>query len=324
MVSGKSIFRLLCAVFFVVLLAQADDGSGTDAFCERAQSEFNSLLRLCKSDRVGYWRQRSDDAIQRYVAKSKELDATSKYLGRQSNGKELQEVFAFDYLNRVHELQLSETTRLVEDLGRELLNDRLTARLVPRIEHVEAQFATLRGKPQSEGVLQNSYGRFVELQRSVARIEAETPVKETFSFQPKDNAFASEPIKTVVYTIHDWNAALTRVGELERQLQPIQDTLQTARFFSPKDPIPWLPVITQLTFLMVATAGWIKSYHSDTAFWAIGILVALSMLISVFLVFYSDETLLNILRQSILPGIFILYWIGKSNNWFRRARKTGA
>lgn len=302
-------------VVFAAFLAHGDDGSGTTAFCERVRSDFNSLLRLCKSDRIPYWQQRLNDTYEKSFAKSKELQATSEMLGRQPNGKELQQIFAFDYLNQINELQLNETARLIEDLGRELLNDRIASQLMPRMKNVEAQFTALEGKQQSESV-QNSYRRLLELKRSMSRLEADAPVKETFSFEPRANAFDSTPIKTVVYTIHDWNASLAKVDELEKQLQPIQDTLFTARLFSPKDPIPWLPVITQLTFLLAAIPGWIKSYHSETALWTIGALVVLSMMLSVFLVFYSDETLLNILRQSVVPGLFILYWIGKRNNWF--------
>jgi len=308
-------------MIFVVLLARGDDGSGADAFCERARSDFNSLLRLCKSERSDYWKQRSNGAFERYVAKSKELQATSEMLRHEPDAKQLEQIFAYRYLNEIHELQLNDTTRLVEDLGRELLNDRAATQLMPKMKDIEAQFTLLQGKPQTE-IVHHSYNVFLQLQRSVASLEADTRVKDTFTFEPKANAYSSGPIKTVVYTIHDWNAALARVDELKQQLQPIQDSIQTARFFSPKDPIPWLPVITQITFLMVAMAGWIRSYHSDKAFVTIGILVLSSMFLSVFLVFYSEETLLNILRQSILPGAFILYWIAKSKNWFRRAALT--
>ena len=69
---------------------------------------------------------------------------------------------------------------------------------------------------------------------------------------------------------------------------------------------------------MVAVAGWIKEYQNDKAYRPIGLLVACSMLFSVFLVFFSKETLLNILIQSFVPGLFILHWIAKSKNWYHR------
>jgi hypothetical protein len=314
-------FQLFGWIFFAILLALADDGSGAGAFCERARSDFNGLLRLCKTERADYWRQRSNDAVERSLAKSKELQATSEMLGRQPNGKQLQQVFAFDYLNDIREFELNETTALIEDLGRELLNDRIASQLMPKITNIEQQFTSLRGKPSTESV-QRSYIAFLQLRRSVATLETDAPVKYAFSFQPKADAYASEPIKTIVYTIHDWNAAFAKVDEITQQLLPIQDSIQTARFFIPKDPLPWLPLITQTTFLMVAMAGWIRTYHSDKAFVTIGSLVITSMLLSVFLVFYSDETLLNILRQSILPGLFIMYWIAKSKNWLPRMKRN--
>jgi hypothetical protein len=308
-------------LFFIVLLARSDDGRGAEAFCERARSDFNRLLQLCESNRTGYWNQRSREAIEKYNAKSKELQATSEILRHEPNAKELEGVFAFDYLNQINEVQLDESTTLVEDLGQELLNDRVTIQLMPKVKDIEAQFAALQGNTQAESV-QNSYADFLQLERSITRLKVDAPVKEAFVFEPKANAYSSEPIKSVVYNIHDWKAAFLRVDEFEKKLQPIQDKLHTARFFSPKDPIPWLPAVTQLTFLMVAIAGWIKSYHSEKAFRTIGLLVVTSMLLSVVLVFYSKETLFNILVQSVIPGGFILYWIGKNNHWFHRTVAT--
>jgi hypothetical protein len=238
-------------------------------------------------------------------------------LGRQPNGKELQQVFAFDYLNETNELQLDETTRLVEDLGRELVTDRVSAKLTPALRDIDAQFTAMGGKPQSDS-LQRSYIAFLELKRQVAQLESDAPVKESFTFEPRANAHATDPIKSAVYTVHDWNATLARVDDLGKRLQPIQDSLQTARLFSPKDPIPWLPVVTQITFLMVAMAGWIKGYHNEKGLWTIGTLVVGSMILSVFLVFYSKETLINILCQSFAPGGFILYWLAKNKGWLGR------
>ncbi len=68
--------------------------------------------------------------------------------------------------------------------------------------------------------------------------------------------------------------------------------------------------------------GWVKSYHDDTAFWAIGVLVLCSMGLSVFLVFYSKETWWNIVRQSLIPGLFIVYWIAKNRGWIGRSKPT--
>ena len=304
-------------MLFAVLSARSDDGSGTNAFCERARSEFNGLIRQCKGERAAYWQQRYVDQFDKYIAKSNELSKTSDMLGHEPNGKLLQQVFAYDYLNTVNELQLDEATRLVEELGRELVMDRVSTQLSPALREIDTQFAAMEGKPQSDS-LQRSYIAFLELKRQVAHLESEAPVKESFTFEPKASAFASNPIKSVVYTIHDWNAALAKIDDLKRQLQPIQDSLQTARLFSPKDPIPWLPVVTQITFLMVAMAGWIKSYHDEKALLTIGVLVVSSMILSVFLVFYSRETLMNILCQSFVPGGFILYWLAKNKGWIGR------
>ena len=190
--------------------------------------EFNSLLRLCKSERTGYWNQRSTDALKKYNAKSKELQATSEILGREPNAKELQQTFAFKYVNEINEVNLDETTPLVEDLGRELLNDRVASLLMPKVKDIEGQFATFQGKTQTHSV-QQSYADFLQLKRRMDRLEADAPLKETYIFEPKAKAYSSEPIKRVVYTIHDWDAALAKVDELKQQLQPIQDNLQIAR-----------------------------------------------------------------------------------------------
>lgn len=312
MINRKTAFRFLVLAFLVVPWARGDDGNA--AFCERARAEFNSLLRLCRTERKAYWNQRSSDAIARYNQKSWQLQSTSEFLGRQTNGKELKGIFAFEYLNQLNELQLNEATGLVEDLGHELVNDRFASQLEPKLKNAEAQFAALQGNTQPESV-RSAYTHFLDLKREVARLEADAPIKESFTFEPRPYPFSSTPTKPAVYTIHDWNSVLAKVDELDQQFQQIQDTLQTLRFFAPKDPNYWVTLMTQLTFLMAAIPGWVKSYLSDKPSWPIIIFVVSSMLVSGFLVLYSAETFLNILRQSILPSFFVLYWIARRRGW---------
>jgi hypothetical protein len=98
-------------IFFISFLARGDDGSGVSSFCARSRSDFDDLVRLSGGERQKYWRQRADDAAEHLVAQSKELQATSELLSHQPNAKELQQVFAFDYLNETYETQLEDTTR---------------------------------------------------------------------------------------------------------------------------------------------------------------------------------------------------------------------
>jgi hypothetical protein len=168
----------------------------------------------------------------------------------------------------------------------------------------------------------------LEVKRLLASAEHDMPVKHKFVFAPKSYAFSTTPDKVVEFVIHDWRAALSTLDGYRPRLASIHDTIEVERFFAPKDPLPWLPIITQLTFLLVAIAGWVKSYHGPS-YRAIALLVIVSMLLSIFLVFFSGETFWNIARQSVIPGIFILYWVGKEKNWWgwlkglvRRIRKT--
>jgi hypothetical protein len=94
----------------------------------------------------------------------------------------------------------------------------------------------------------------MKLKQEASELEAAAPVKEKYIFEPKANAFSTEPSKTVEYTMHDWKAAMNKVDELVGQLTPIQDNLHAALFFAPKDPAAWLTVTAQLSFLLVAVA----------------------------------------------------------------------
>jgi len=307
------------ALLLAVVAAWSDSGDGAKEFCDKAISEYNSLVSLCRPERANYWQGRYDDTVKRYNEKSAELNQTSEMLGRQPNGKELQEVYAYDYLNEINQLQLDQTTALVEDLGRELVNDKINREIMPAVRRLDPQFAALQGKPHAE-YLESAYTAFLDFKRRINDLEAAVPLKETYLFEPKANAYATEPIKRQTFEIHDWPAAFAQVDVLRGRLQAIQDSVQTALFFTPKDPIPWLPVATQPTVLLVSMAGWVKSYHDDTAFWAIGLLVLCSMGISVFLVFYSKETWWNIARQSVIPGLFIVYWMAKYKGWVGKSK----
>jgi len=304
---------LLCLCSFG--FCQLSDDESIRRFCGTADAEFQKLRPSCRKGRQDYWDTRAQAAIDKYIEKGKELEATSELLKRQPNGAELTKVFAFRYLNELHEVQLATKTALVEDLGRELLNDTANERLTPVFREIEGRFALLR-KKNSDDALRRAYTAFLELKRAADRLETEVPVKEAFTFEPKANAYATTPEKVITYQIHDWSAGISKVDPILGQTQRIRDTIDSTLFFLPKDPIPWLPVVTQITFLLVAMGGWVKSYHGN-AYLAIGVLVIPSMLASIFLVFYSDETLWNIARQSLVPGLFILYWIAHQKGWLK-------
>jgi hypothetical protein len=306
---------LTLLVLLGIGMAPADDGVSADAFSEQAKSEFNSLLRSAAPDRRGFWQSRYQKAFETFLAKSRELQSTSEMLSRQTNGKELTSVFAYEYLNTIRELQLKQNTMLVEDLGRELLNAKADRQIIPLVASIEAQIAAMAGKPEHRN-LQGTIVSFRESKRAISGLEGSTPIKARYLFEPRANAYASPERKTE-YIIHDWNASILAVDQLLPSLQSIEDQLKSASFFDPKDPLPWLPLLTQITFLFVAMGGWIKSYHSDKAFLTIGLLVIPSMFASVVLVLYSQDTFLNIARQSLVPGGFILFWIAKNKKWFK-------
>jgi hypothetical protein len=324
MLPVKSAFRFWICVFFIVaaIFARGDDGSGTEAFCDQARTEFKNLLPLARNERHDYWQQRYGDTFIKVDAKRKQLNLTAELIAKDPDAEKLKGVFAYDYLNEMHEVELDETTKLVEDLGRELLQDRISARLTPALTQVDAQFATLKGKTPTDS-LQKAYTTLLELRRRATQIDSEAPVKETFDFEPTA-PYASEPLKKKIYTIHDWNGALAKVDDLAQQLRPIQDSLEASRFFSPKDPAPWITIFAQIVFLAVAIAGWIKSYHDEVPLRTIAVLVVVSIFASIFLIFYSKETIWNVLRQALVPSLFILSWVARKKGWIRGRKSSGA
>jgi hypothetical protein len=325
MLAVKSAFRFWICTFILMnaIVARGDDGSGTDAFCDRARTEFDQLLRLSRNERRAYWQQRYGETIDKFSAKSKELNLTAEMIAKEPDAEKLKGVFAFDYLNEMRELELDETTKLVEDLGHEILQDRISVRLTPALTEADAQFTTLKGKAQTDN-LQRAYTALLDLKRRAAQIDSAAPAKETFDFEPMANAYASEPIKKKVYVIHDWNAALAKVDDLAQQLGPIQDSVEAARFFSPKDPSPWITIFAQIVFLAVAIPGWIKSYHEKVPLRTVAVLVVVSIFASVFLIFYSKETIWNVLRQALVPSGFILYWVARKKGWIRGRKSSSA
>ncbi len=312
----------ITALFSLTSPALSQDSDAIASFCGNARSYFTTLEQRARAERKAYWDQRLNDGDARIQAKFDELRNEEEQLKNQPVWSQYQYIFAFKFLNETAEVRLDVSTRLVEELGKELLDDRVASTLTPAIVQADAQFKALAQKNPPESV-QRSYGDLLKIERDVAAIHNGIGIRQSYKFMPRDNAYATEPSRTVIYEIHDWDAALKRVDDLRQRLTPVQDTLRTVAFFTPKDPLPWLPVITQLTFLMVAMAGWVKSYHDETAYWLIGSLVAVSMILSVLLVFFSQDTMLNILRQSIIPGIFILYWIAKKNRWLARLKPKG-
>src|SRR5262245_27986360 len=126
---SERIVRAAAVLAVIPPVCWADDGTGADAFCQRETSEFNSLIRLCKPERVGYWQQRFQQTVVRFNAKSAELQQRHAILKAPGGPRDVGAVFEFTYLNEIREVKLSDDTALVEDLGRELVNDRAARRL---------------------------------------------------------------------------------------------------------------------------------------------------------------------------------------------------
>jgi hypothetical protein len=303
--------RLLLLLFggTFTIFCYAQEFEVVNRFCNDADSEFKLLLDRAPKERRVYWEaqhQQVDDAI---AAKQKQLQETADYIGRQPDGEHLKGVYAFTYLNELNETELTTKTKLVEDLGKELFEEQVKVELSPFIERLNSQFALLQKK--SAGVnIQNAYATFLEERRRVLNIGENLPIKISYTFEPKPYPFAS-PKKIVKFEVHDWFAAFDKVKKAKADFQPIEDAVESALLFTLKDPHPWITLLAQLGFLFIAIAASIKSYHGN-AYKTIGLLAASSVLASIVLIFYSDETIWNIARQSLIPGGFMIYWIIKS------------
>lgn len=316
----RFLYTILLIAILLGFTARVGAELNLDDFYQKAESEFQLLLALCPKDRASHWQERRSQALQAFIDKTNELQQVLKIIEKDPNREKIKQVFAFTYLNAVNEVQLETRTKLVEDLGRELLRNGVNEKLTSPLTGIEMELESLRSKSTRESLLK-AYSSLLEVKRFISRIEQDVPVKYKYVFMPKANAYSSAPERVVEYVIHDWPPALKNVDEYRARLVPIQDVIKSVRFFTPKDPLPWLSIAAQLSILLIAMGGWIKSYHGDS-YWAIGILVVPSMVLSVFLVFYSDETVWNIVGQSILPGLFILYWIARANKWWDRFRNV--
>ena len=140
----------LAAFGLAILACRADDGSLAPAFCEREISEFNSLLRLCKSERARYWQQRSEQTIERFNAEQKK--SQREYDSLKGQVEDVGAFLTYGYLNRINEVRLIENTALVEDLGRELLRDRAAARLSPALLDTGLQFQNFQNKKDGQSL----------------------------------------------------------------------------------------------------------------------------------------------------------------------------
>jgi hypothetical protein len=284
-------------------------------FRETAEREFDRLASKCPPDRIEQWRAKKSEAFDKIQDKFREMEGLKKSLQRLPNWKEMEEIFPFIYLNSISEIQFELYENLIQAFGEDLVRHKANTDIVPLIDKLERSITSMKNPASREAQLQN-LTTVLEARRLATRIGQEAPVMYVSKFSPRNSVF-STPYKNREFVIRDWAVTLAKLDELRAQLDHIEIAVSAEQSLQPKDPLPWLTIAIQMTYLLVAIGGWVKSYHGNS-FWAIAILVVPSMLVSVFMIFYSEETIWNILRQSVVPSLFILYWIGNERKWWSR------
>lgn len=272
-----------------------------------AEKDYKMLRTKLPSQRQDVWDHVDFRRTQERSEWIEQWKRTDQYLRSQSNGEELVRTRAFSFLREFGERQLRDATYLVEGVGAELLAGRLKQFVTPELGKLRTRLETLRSASQP-GQMTLLATELFDLQAETANLQQNPPVKERFQFAPPDSPYDRSPAVVGEFILHDWANALERADQLGSRLRSLDKNIAVQEFLRPRDPNALISLVLQLASLLIAVAGYMIRYTSNPSVSLVAILVICGMGLSLSLAFISSNTLLNIVTQSIVPGIFILWW----------------
>lgn len=266
-------------------------------------------------DRATFWLDEHSRRIQSEAQWTKDREELDQHLAT-ALGPSFGMIRPFRYLADIAELQLRNRTAVAEGVGAELLRTAVATRITPKLNHLQTKLLELR-KSDDAASLRPAATTLYTSRAEIAELTSTPPIRVSYTFAPPGSAYDTHPSARGDFVLHDWEAALRSVHEIEKRIIAADRDAEVRRFLTPRDPRSQVSLVLQIAFLLIAIAGYIVSFAEQPKLAVIASIVAGSMLLSLALVFYSDDTLLNLLVQSLLPGGFILWWAWKKR---RQAR----
>ena len=258
------------------------------------------------------WHRYYGKVMQDYIDKANELDDVKRLLEKSGYDEAIRVSFPFTFVNELTEVKLNGLTKLVNGVGRSIIEREISEKLTHLLKAIEKELDDISGI-KNISQLELIMSEFYDIERETIGLINNPDIKYKYTFEPKSSAYA-EPHLVREYIVFDWIKSINKVEFYRTRLLELRDKIIIKRKLNPKDPLPFITITLQIAVLLVSVPGYILRYTGKQPMGFIIALVATSIAISIILVFISPYTILNVFAQILVPGAFIYYWYFKNKN----------
>lgn len=296
----KKTYLLILFLLALNTYAQIPDSEYRD----RCDIEFQSLCKLLSKTDAENWKKKSRDIDVEYVKignKKQEEEESYKQINAEA-------IYAVQYLNSINNFLLPAKTKLVNSLADKVVKIKIEKSISLQIDSLDILFADYANTKKAIN-FEKIYHRFLNAKSNYININSERDTLFYTIYETKNNIYA-DPDSIDSYVVFNWKTRIEKFENLKKELDNISKEIKSKQFLIVKDPNPVIPLIFQFCTLLVVISNAVMSFGvKEKLSTIIFCLVILSLLTSMVLLFFSEDTLLNLGINVIVPGIaYIIYY----------------
>lgn len=310
----QKILLLVIFVFTLNTYAQLSDSEYRD----RCDIEFQSLCKLLPKKEVENWKRKSLDIDNEYIKignKIQQEEDTYKKINAEA-------IYAVQYLNSINNFLLPAKTKLVNSIADRVVKIKIEKTLSSQIDSLDLSFANYANTKKAVN-FEKAYHKFLNVKSKFLNIKSERDTLFYILYETKNNVYA-DPYSTDLYVVFNWKTRIENLIKLKKELEEISKEVTSKQFLIVKDPNPVIPLIFQFCTLLVVISNAAMNFgFKEKLNLIIFCLVIISLMTSMILLFFSEDTFLNLVINIIVPGVsYIVYYKLQKKKKVKTSDKT--
>jgi len=296
---------LLC----LINLCNAHSSSNAGDYSKNVEEYFLRLLPNLSWDSTRIWKHRLDTLNQR-VTQIIDEHKKIKHIYKEANAEG---VFAFKYLNAIRDYETFHLTILTNDLGETIWQQKYGL-IFDSLKQVTNDRLDEYSNTENAKDFFDELLKLRDLEKKVDSLKNEKYVKYKLVYAPTNNAYA-QPYKIETYVVYDWDKIYIESNNLIKSFNNLEGSIRNKEYLIVKDGNATLTLLFQVVTLLVLIIGLLKNYGFKVDFKILAIIITSSLIVSIYLMFNSKNTVMNILVNITVPSvIFLMYFLTKKRS----------
>lgn len=295
-------------IFIFISFDAISDDRELEGFYVELGKTYHFLLNELSDEEKIKWENENNKIIYKQQNYNEKYNFDVEYFKRHGNYESIKSILPYSYLNGINELKLNEKTELIERMGGDFIRKYYNNNVVVLLNSIESELINIENSNESLQLKSKLEG-YLKVSREIEYFLKNPIIKTTYEFAPMVSAYDSKPKVLKSYVLHDWEGTINKLSFYVKELEDIKDSFLSFNRLKPKDPIGFISIGTQMSILLVTVSGYMISYTKKPSIKVVFSLVFSSMALSLIMIFISSDTVKNIAIQTILPALFIMYWV---------------